>query len=161
FHDAPANLVRIREETLMAAASVSKGLPEDTAIHILLTNDLLDHEYLGYSPGIPGAPWTTGTPLSGIMAALYEDSDVATDGYTWLHEMGHFVGLQHTSEIDGTTFDPLSDTPECSGARTAACGDQFNLMTTGSWPDSGGLPPVTAGQQLVFRGSPIYDAFGT
>jgi hypothetical protein len=29
------------------------------------------------------------------------------------HEAGHFLGLYHTGERDGRSFDPLLDTPEC------------------------------------------------
>jgi hypothetical protein len=34
--------------------------------------------------------------------------------YTTAHEMGHFLGLYHVTERDGTSFDPLQDTPTCS-----------------------------------------------
>ncbi len=33
--------------------------------------------------------------------------------YTAAHELGHFLGLYHPTEQDGTTFDPLSSTPKC------------------------------------------------
>ena len=29
------------------------------------------------------------------------------------HEIGHFLGLPHTTEFNGTEFDFISDTPEC------------------------------------------------
>ena len=33
--------------------------------------------------------------------------------YVAAHEIGHFLGLYHTSELEGTSFDPLQDTPTC------------------------------------------------
>ena len=30
-----------------------------------------------------------------------------------MHEMSHQMGLFHTSEFDGTTIEPLGDTPAC------------------------------------------------
>jgi hypothetical protein len=35
------------------------------------------------------------------------------------HEAGHYLGLFHTTEQTGTTFDPLQDTPECPSTRDA------------------------------------------
>jgi hypothetical protein len=40
--------------------------------------------------------------------------------YTIAHEGGHWLGLYHTTEQDGTGVDPLSDTPVCQCSR--ACG---------------------------------------
>lgn len=34
--------------------------------------------------------------------------------YIVAHEIGHYLGLYHTTESDGTEFDPLSDTSECA-----------------------------------------------
>ena len=31
-----------------------------------------------------------------------------------LHELGHFFGLYHTTEIGGTDVDEYEDTPECT-----------------------------------------------
>ena len=31
-----------------------------------------------------------------------------------IHELGHFFGLMHTSELDGSAFDDIEDTPECT-----------------------------------------------
>lgn len=32
-----------------------------------------------------------------------------------LHELGHFLGLKHTTEYGGNEFDKIEDTPECPG----------------------------------------------
>jgi hypothetical protein len=45
------------------------------------------------------------------------------------HEIGHYLGLFHTTETDGSTTDPLDDTPNCVGrAFPDACPDLTNLM---------------------------------
>src|SRR5690606_14238474 len=78
-----------------------------------------------------------------------------SDAWTWLHEVGHFVGLEHTSEEDGVSFDPLADTPECRGRRTPRCGDTKNLMIPGWWPDQT-LPEVSPSQRAIFQAAPVY-----
>lgn len=161
FEVAPAALVRIgTDAAITQAASLPKPLADAQALHIVLTNVLGEGEgdLLGLSPGIPGAAISTSSTMSAIMAAHYSDTDVETEALTWLHEMGHFVGLQHTTELDGTAFDPLSDTPKCTGGtqNAARCPDNGNIMFTGSFPAT---PLISNGQKTVLRGSPIYRAY--
>lgn len=75
---------------------------------------------LGVSAGIPGAP-IRGSGNSGVAMALgdfpgfgWSATDVAG---TLVHEVGHWMGLFHTTESNGQSFDVLSDTPECTTAR--------------------------------------------
>jgi hypothetical protein len=157
FHDAPADLVAINDDPTFyrAVASLTARSSDETAVHLLLTNDLYGGEYSGMSPGIPGAPSFSGSVMSGLVVLVDETVEPAADGWTWLHELGHFVGLEHTSEDDGTTFDPLGDTPECRAPRTISCGDTKNLMIPGWWPDN--LPPVVSPlQRALFQAAPIY-----
>jgi hypothetical protein len=159
FHEAPAELVAINDEAAVAAAaSVSRGLPEEQAVHLLLTNELEGGDLLGLSPGIPGVSSLTGTPESGIMAALYDDSTAVEDGNAWLHELGHFIGLQHTSEEDGRNFDALGDTPKCPkivDGNDDVCPDESNLMFPTIFL---GSPSVSKSQKLIFQSSPVYAA---
>jgi hypothetical protein len=46
-------------------------------------------------------------------------------GQTMAHEGGHFLGLFHTTEAEGTAFDPLPDTPECA---TGADGNRDGIV---------------------------------
>ncbi len=162
FHAAPAGLRMLSTDALTSqAARVPSRMEDAQALHLVLSNDLLDGELLGLSPGIPGAPTHMKTSMSAVMAAHYEDgqpTDVTTDALTWLHEMGHFVGLQHTTESDGTAFDALGDTPKCPNRKqNTVCPDQGNLMFTGEIPSP---PIVSIGQRTVVRSSPIYRATG-
>lgn len=74
--------------------------------------------------GITGAtpvPWGMhGTGASGI--AIATDAlagEPARLGRTLAHELGHALGLFHTTEVNGDVFDPLPDTPVCDRSRDA------------------------------------------
>lgn len=75
---------------------------------------------LGISGAIPGPPGMHGTPASGI--AISTDmfaGDSLGLALTIAHEVGHYLGLFHTSESDGTILDSLDDTGECRPAQDA------------------------------------------
>ena len=58
--------------------------------------------------------------------------------YIIAHEAGHYLGLYHTTESDGTAFDPLLDTPACACSRckpasaTDRCSDANPPPASGS-----------------------------
>jgi hypothetical protein len=100
--------------------------------------------------------------------------------YITAHEGGHWLGLYHTTEALGDTFDPLSDTAQCPCAsckpstatqtcgtdpaksyqmsvaactKSASCGGGDDLMF---WLISGGsVGNLTAEQGQVMRGNPV------
>jgi hypothetical protein len=68
---------------------------------------------LGESGGIPGTP-VRGSTGSGVAFSLADFPNGLDElGRTVAHEIGHWLGLFHTTESDGLSFDPLPDTPEC------------------------------------------------
>jgi len=74
----------------------------------------------GVAGGTPVAFGMHGGPGSGI--AIASDMFIVPGrarelGRTLAHEIGHALGLFHTTEPNGVVFDPLSDTPACSLAR--------------------------------------------
>lgn len=151
-------------DAFLRGFAVSKGEKDGTqALHILLTNQLtMDGQpyAAGLSGGIPGAATTFGRGVSGV---ILKTSDFGEqDAVNLLHEVGHFFGLNHTTELDGGDADPLSDTPVCEKISRfpedlMQCPDRTNVMFA-----AGALEgPVTLSpsQKRVYRGSPVYRAF--
>lgn len=102
------------------AALVSQGSPD--WINLFFVEDLsgggAGFSLLGVSAGIPGSLGVAGRRngvLNG-MAAHVRGGVLNTQflGETAAHEMGHWLGLFHTTERSGL-HDPLTDTPECPG----------------------------------------------
>ncbi len=80
---------------------------------------------LGVSANVPGLQGMYGRGASGLAIAVDLLRDLESDGGgTLAHEIGHFLGLFHTSEQDGTVLEALEDTPECRADRDAN-GDGF------------------------------------
>ena len=121
-------------------------------------------QVLGISPGIPGAAGLHGSPSSGVVFAT--EGMLGRSGWfdgnsmlaqTMAHEVGHFLGLFHTTEIYGGA-DPLGDTPQCPQSdiqsyRHEACPDYDNLM----FPTAGFRDQVTlTSQQIeILVGNPL------
>ncbi len=126
---------------------------------------------LGISGGIPG-PLGNGNEFNGVLinaTASRSSSDsifARNTAEIALHEMGHFLGLYHTTERQFDQHDVIDDTSECtvsndltgSGvqgvADIAECGDGQNLMF---WNTdlSGNKQPLTSDQREVIVRSPI------
>ncbi|MBC8258931.1 MAG: hypothetical protein H8E38_07940 [SAR324 cluster bacterium] len=73
---------------------------------------------LGNAAGIPGSMGIANA-WNGVLNSLSAHASGSTLdsqllGETAAHEMGHQLGLFHTTEKGGTSFDILSDTAECS-----------------------------------------------
>ena len=71
---------------------------------------------LGISGGIPGPILAHGTPQSGVAVAYGSIQGAAILANVMAHELGHYLGLFHTSEYFAfggmPGHDPLPDTPE-------------------------------------------------
>lgn len=74
----------------------------------------------GISGGLPGPVSVNGSDTLGVLVSLstHTSAEGALDGVelgaTMAHELGHYFGLFHISEANGTAHDPLTDTPECN-----------------------------------------------
>ena len=75
---------------------------------------------LGKAGGIPGPPLLHGTWHSGVAVSLVDYYDyepnigIPVTAETMAHELGHQLGLFHTSEQNGQVHDPIPDTYECT-----------------------------------------------
>jgi hypothetical protein len=101
---------------------------------------------VGLDGTIPGPSSFGGTVQSGALVSFenldyrrlpsacsgaFNPNDCGADltAYVAAHEVGHFLGLYHTTEADGMWFDPLTDTPRCPcstcapATEVAKCGD--------------------------------------
>jgi len=140
--------------TLSALAS------EAAAANIFFVREITsdDGGLYGISMGIPAALTIPGTISSGVVVNVSAHQteagfDTRELGQTITHETGHSLGLFHTSERDATSYDTISDTPQCVGADpldAAACPDGANFMF---W--SGRDFQVTPGQAYVLVRSPV------
>lgn len=96
---------------------------------------------LGISGGIPGPMVIDGTPRSGVAIAVDSTQAPGSPGVAKVtaHELGHYLGLFHTSEQNGG-HDPLPDTEE---------NDQSYLMHA-----TGGGDEMSEWQGRVLRQNP-------
>ena len=68
---------------------------------------------LGMSP-IPGMSFATESQNSCVVISLEQhEANYRYVGSTIVHEGSHFMGLTHTTEANGVSFDLFDDTPEC------------------------------------------------
>ena len=107
--------------TSTTSALVSKG-SKDT-VNLFFVEDQISGETAAYgvSGGLPG-PMGIASSWNGVLNFLNAHATGTSLnsqllGETAAHEMGHWLGLSHTSESKGTSFDPISDTAECPISR--------------------------------------------
>lgn len=151
-------VVEGRPERLDELFRLSAGL-DAPGLNIFVVSDM--KSYLGIAGGIPGPLGLHGTARSGIALAADSLGDLTDADQVLLHEIGHFLGLFHTTESSGAVLDPLSDTPECEHDDEDEEGDEHfspdecgdagadNLMF---WTGGGSL---LTKQQIAVLGSSI------
>ena len=123
---------------------------------------------LGISSGLPGPVGLHGTQASGVVASTELLGTQIQDPFTGeivegteltglivAHEIGHYLGLFHTSDIgeEESEHDPLDDTPECTLDQFPIdCPDLGNLMFPAALPGNRGM---TVDQAFVIRADPM------
>jgi hypothetical protein len=125
-HDLPADADTVEDgyEARALCTSVTTPGPRHRSVNVLVVADL--SFTAGFAGGIPGPTGLHGTNASGIVAeSLGGGHDTGT---LLAHEIGHFLGLRHTTEI-GAVHDDVSDTAECpADTKVSQCPDYANLM---------------------------------
>jgi hypothetical protein len=141
---------------------------------------------VGIDGAIPGPPGAGGTVHSGalvnvsnitattncVAATSFRTCGPDEVGYITSHEAGHYLGLFHTTEFDGSLFDPIGDTsqcalscdtdkdgtltgPECNddSSTTASCGGADNTMFWLITAQAQGL--FSPQQSRIIRANPV------
>jgi len=158
------------------SALVKKGSSDAVNIFFIEDYSGIGSGMLGNAAGMPGSMGDVNS-WNGVLASLTAHAtgtalDAQLLGETAAHEMGHQLGLFHTTEKEGTVFDILSDTPECSWSSqnndtnnlvSAEECDGFggdNLMFWTSWSSASRSvgkkqETLSSHQQHVLKYSPI------
>ena len=110
-----------------------EGVEERLSLNVFFIDQFASSggNVLGISAGIPGVAGLHGMPGTGVIVAGGLLSDAGLAAQVTAHELGHFLGLFHTTEVGGRSFDPLSDTRECAPnlwSNPGRCPDISNLM---------------------------------
>lgn len=185
FIDAPSELAQRRrvvrtDEDIRAITGLGRPRGPDAywmhALDVFLVQGI-EHPrlpgVLGYAASLPAAPGLQGNPLQGALfsSELLGVDDVAF-GALMAHELGHLLGLRHTTELAhngvseaqrrvarlvGTT-DPLVDTAVCQepARLLRECPDAPNLMFP-LLPESvakAAALELSPAQKLVLTGAP-------
>ena len=158
---------------------------DNRALNLFFVADIEDPtssaSLLGVSGGIPGPPAIHGTQRSGVavnmasyLAALETGEGMAQAQaeveLIAAHEIGHYLGLYHTTEANGAALsgglngaDPLDDTPVCEDAADA---DANGILSSSECDGAGGnnlmfwSPPngasgLSANQKHVLQRNPV------
>lgn len=159
----------LRSDTAVSELVTLSGRPGPTMDDVLSVNIFFVRAFalggaIGISLGLPGPAGLHGTHGSGVaFTAEYLGEEVQPSfgnemvdgnvftGQILAHEVGHYIGLFHTSESNGFSHDPLPDTPECSRI-SQQCPDIDNLM----FPFAGeSHVEISADQQYVIQVNPL------
>ncbi len=156
----PSAFTDITPETRSEAMMMTSAPDDGPAAHFVLVDSLTyggGNMSWGLTTWNPGTGMVAGQPMSGVFVNISVSKMPAADGMTMVHELGHFMGLYHTTEFDRTYHDPVDDTPECE-VGASVCPDGHNIMFSTFYGASGGGIGLTASdqQRRVVWGSPLY-----
>lgn len=133
-----------------------QGSARQDSVHVVVVRTIGGSEPSGYAMGLPG-PFDADRSNAAVLVS----TDAYTDGEGFLdvegmastigHEVGHYLGLYHTSESNGAQHDPIPDTPQCDGG---VCSPEFekNIMSSGG---GASRTVLTEGQAFVMKHHPL------
>ena len=158
----PGNLSEI-DALLSLTWSPGSTLSELLSLDIIVVEEMLGEiaGTLGISGGIPGPLGIHGHQGAGLVLTTSNLGGTEGNrlmGQVLAHEIGHYLGLEHTSEINsfGEDGDHLDDTPLCIDMtlnNLTDCPDANNLM----FPVTTYLEEIvmTDDQIMVLRSNPV------
>ena len=145
-------------------AMSGSGLERRLHLFVVQGIDYGGLEVVGQAGSAPGPAVVQGTSHSGIaISAIDLESDPTITGLASAHEIGHYLGLFHTTEQTGVGMDALDDTPLC-GPENDANSDGYvaasecaglgadNVMF---WSPPSGTTDLSADQEYVLVRNPL------
>ena len=167
FSTQGSGFIRYNDSNELRATPI--GVASGQAMNIFIIQDYSDEPgTLGEAGGIPGPVGLFEMDGAGVIVAVDghiwgSDLDTQTMGETLAHEVGHQMGLFHTTEDDGSRTESLQDTPACPAS--ADDGDGYFSAEECSDYDGGNFMFWVAGnlaqdqlsesQAMVLSRSPI------
>lgn len=146
-------------------------LDRTQAVNLFLVQDYLDEAgTLGEAGGIPGPIALQGIEEAGVILSV--DAHLTFDGVldtvllgeVIAHEVGHQLGLFHTTEDDGTRTQPLTDVPVCPASADVDGDGSFDAEECRAWDGANFMfwaaadfeqHEATADQGFVLARSPV------
>ena len=119
---------------------VGPSIDEALTMNVFFVRSFALGDAIGISLGLPGPAGLHGTAGSGVAFTTEFMGQQIPDRFgngtingneltaqVLAHEIGHYLGLFHTTEQGGRSHDPIADTPECQQL-SPNCPDINNLM---------------------------------